>query len=449
MAEKIKVVWICHLINPQIRSHIPDNYLPKWRKILVDIIEKHFNYKHGVLSRVHNLLSSYGMSDMAVWNTNAAKYIADYDDVELHIIAPLMAIPQSGIEYIEKGIHYHFFHSQDDNPFNRLAGFVKVNLFNKVSSYSSNNRRIEKLVKKIKPDIVHLIGAECPDFAQSIIKLDKKYPVIVQLQALLRYSYKKTGNPYYKRLADSEEKVLLRANYLATPMKLFKEIIIEDLHPRGVFINTVLPLTEEVNRDSGEKQFDFVYFANNLNKAFDLAIEGFYIAQKSYPNITLDILGGSSDEEMAQYVATVRKLKLENNVIFEGKLPTHDDVLKHIRKSRFALLPLKTDYISGTIREAMANGLPVITTITEGTPKLNAHNQCVLLSPKGDGDALAANMIRLLEDNNLAEMLVDNSYKNAEGRTSNKDIIKKWHDAYLYILRHFTEGVEIPQNFLL
>ena len=415
----------------------------------MDFIEKHVNYKKGVFSRIHNLLGSFGMSDMAVWNTNAAKYIAEYDDVEVHIIAPLMAIPSKGIEYEEDGIHYHFVHSQDDNPCFRLAGYVKVRLLNKVSSYNFNNRKIRSIVKTINPDIVHLIGAECPDFAQSVITIDRKYPVIVQLQALLRFSYKETGNPYYKRLAESEEKVLMRADYIATPIHQFKDIIDADLRPSTIFIKTGLALTEDVNKDAEEKQFDFVYFANNLNKAFDLAIEGFCIAQKKYPYLRLDILGGSSDEEMAQYVAKVHELNLDNNIVFEGKLPTHEDVLKQIRKSRFALLPLKTDYISGTIREAMANGLPVVSTITEGTPTLNSQKQCVLLSPIGDHKALAANMIKLLEDKDLAALLVDNSYKAAAERVDNKDIIKKWHDAYFLILGHFRKGKEIPQDYLL
>lgn len=449
MAKKIKIVWICHLINPQIRSHIPENYLPKWRKTLVGLIEKRFNYKSGVVARIHNLLGTYGMTDMAVWNTNAARYIAEYEDVEIHIIAPLMAIPSKGIEYVEDGIYYHFFHSQDDNPFCRLASYLKVKFFNKVSNYSFNNRKIRSLVKKINPDIVHLIGAECPDFAQSIIHIDRKYPVIVQLQALLRFSYRETGNPYYKRLADSEEKVLLRSDYIATPLSQFKNIIEKDLNPKAVFIKTSLALTENINKDADTKLFDFVYFANNLNKAFDLAIEGFSIVQKKYPDITLDIIGGSSEKEMAQYVARVHELNLDNNVIFEGKLPTHDDVLKHIRKSRFALLPLKTDYVSGTIREAMANGLPVVTTITEGTPTLNSQEQCVLLSPIGDHGALATNMLRLLEDNELANTLICNSFKRAEKSTDNEAIIKKWYEAYFCVLKHFKEGVKIPQDLLL
>jgi glycosyltransferase involved in cell wall biosynthesis len=273
--------------------------------------------------------------------------------------------------------------------------------------------------------------------------------VIVQLQALLRFSYKETGNLYYKRLADSEEKVLLRADYIGTPIVQFKKIIEEDLHPHAVFINTVLALSEDVNKEQTDKEYDFVYFANNLNKAFDLAIEAFSLVHQKYPNMTLDILGGSSEDEMSLYVSKVKELNLERVVIFEGKLPTHDDVLKHIRKSKYALLPLKTDYISGTIREAMANGLPVVTTTTEGTPLLNKNDLCVLLSPIGDHAALASNMLRLIEEPGLTDILTENSYKLSESVKNNKQTVKKWHEAYFYVLKHYKKGASIPQDFLL
>ena len=101
---------------------------------------------------------------------------------------------------------------------------------------------------------------------------------------------------------------------------------------------------------------------------------------------------------------------ITKNVIFCGPLPTHDDVIKQIRKSRFAILPLKIDLISGTIREAMANGLPVVTTITPATPKLNETRESVLLSEKGDFKAMAENMLWLINDNEVAIKLKKNSF---------------------------------------
>ena len=126
----------------------------------------------------------------------------------------------------------------------------------------------------------------------------------------------------------------------------------------------------------------------------------------------------------------INELGIADSITFEGKLPTHEDVICQIRKSRFALLPLKIDLVSGTIREAHANGLPVVTTITPATPDLNKKYETVLLSKTGDHAAMANNMLRLVKDPEYAEMLRKNGLHLASERVSNREIVQKWIECY-------------------
>ena len=116
---------------------------------------------------------------------------------------------------------------------------------------------------------------------------------------------------------------------------------------------------------------------------------------------------------MPDFKAKMEKRLSDNglleNVVFTGRLQTHDDVLEGIRKVRFALLPLKVDLISGTIREAIASGLPVVTTITPSTPKFNADRESLLISEAGDHQAMADNMMKLLDDEEFAAKLAENA----------------------------------------
>jgi glycosyltransferase involved in cell wall biosynthesis len=191
-----------------------------------------------------------------------------------------------------------------------------------------------------------------------------------------------------------------------------------------------LPLTENVNREETDKEFDFVYFASNISKACDLALEAFGIAHQRHPEITLDVVGNYTETYMSQLSEIIAKYGISDCVRFEGKLPSHEDVMNQIRKSRFALLPLKIDLTSGTIRESMANGLPVLTTITQGTPNLNKDYPCVLLSEIGDHQKLADNMCSLLEDDNLVKTLKENGYKKASSKISNTEIVLQWVNEY-------------------
>lgn len=402
------------------------------------------------LNRICYLLSARRYPDCAVWNTNALKEIAKYKDLDIYVVAPMHSIRREGEKYDENGIHYYFFRTQDDWLWFFLWRRLSYRIFGRECAYKYNRRVINNYIREINPDIIHLIGAECPDFAQSILDYSGDAPIIAQLQALLHDPVVKNSFKYLWPKIPIENKVLKHVDYLATPVLHFKEVIIEKkLNPKAPIINTQLPLTEEVNNVKIEKEFDFVYFSNNINKAVDYALEAFAIAKKKHPEITLDIIGGCSDDYRPVFDGLLYKLKLEDSSItYEGRLPTHDDVLRQIRKARFALLPLKTDITSGTIREAMANGIPVITTITEGTPKLNEDSQCVLLSKPGDHQALAENMIKFLEDNHLSDELRQNALKKASAQIGNADIIGHWHYAYYKVLDHFKNATPLPDDLL-
>ena len=75
-------------------------------------------------------------------------------------------------------------------------------------------------------------------------------------------------------------------------------------------------------------------------------------------------------------------------------------------------------------------GLPVVTSITDGTPQLNEKQQCVLLSKGGDHVAMAKNMVLVLEDSVLARNLVQNSYLRLQEVYNNESEISSWVDGY-------------------
>lgn len=449
--NKIKVVWICHLMNPEIEKHIPyvmsaknkfaSKALSFFAKIFTGSLRKR-------ILNLKNLITPKRVRDTARWNTNGIKEFEKIKDVDLYVVAPLSYIHKEGLFYDERGIHYRFFHDQRDDFLDITYRAFKKKLFNKGSNYLKNRKAISKIITDIKPDIVHIIGADCPEFSLATVDIPANIPVIAQLQSLQRYSIRIKKDQSLQPLVDAETKVLKRANYFGTAIKKFKEIVISEINPSIKHLNISLALTEKVDYSDSEKKFDFVYFANNINKAVDLAIEAFAIARETHPDITLDIIGGSTSDYRAFLKKRIQDLNLEDSVTYEGLLPSHEDVLHQIKFSRFALLPLRTDFVSGTIRESMAAGLPVVTTITGGTPTLNEKSQTVLLSPIGDNEALAKNMSLLLDNPELAETLKENAYKIFSERESNAEKMRKWRDAYFACIRNFNQGVTIPTDLL-
>ena len=94
--KKIKVAWICHFSNEEIRKRL------HFRKDIVGLIKKR------------------PMIDFAQWNTYAINEFKNFNDVELHVISPHIQISSKIQEFVKDGIRYHFFRSEDDNFFFRL-----------------------------------------------------------------------------------------------------------------------------------------------------------------------------------------------------------------------------------------------------------------------------------------------------------------------------------------
>ena len=430
--KKIRVVWLCHFSNCEVHKRL----------------DLHHGWLLGVLKRMTRRKVSTDVPEFAIWVTNGIKEFEKFEEVELHIVSPYPNLNSNIQEYTMNGIYYHFFKNEDDDAFKQVYRRVFKPHFWK---YSENRKRIAYLIKKIRPDVVHLIGAENPDYSLGLLDVLHDIVTIAQLQTLLIDPDVKNHNPHfplYQYRTDVERKVIERADFIGTTASKFRTIILESIKPDALFLNTGLALTENVVKGEEKKEFDFVYFAAGLSKAADLALEAFGMVFKEKPNVTLDVIGGCDASFKRQLESIVEKYDMEDAVYFEGRLPTHDDVLRQIRKSKYALLPLRSDLVSGTIREAMSNGLPVLTTDTGelGTQTLNASSQCALISEIGNHQALADNMLRLLDDSELADTLRKNSYQKRATVRSNKETACIYVEAYKACLNNKKNAIPIPER---
>jgi len=417
--NNLKVVWICSFSNEKVRSKLPVRvgYL---KNIIYRLIGK--SIRNG--------------TDSAIWNSNAIDEFKTIKDVELHVICPVRGLSKKEVKFIDEGIHYFFFREQNSNTLR----FVFHQLFTKYTSqYLANRKHISQYIGEIHPDVVHVMGAENPFYSLAILDIPTEIPTIIQLQALLTRLVDKTQDKkkkkayYYKGLL--ERKIIKRADYIGTRVSDFKKYILREIKPNAKFLDISLAMAQKINLEPVQKEFDFVYFSFNISKAGFEALEAFILASKKCKRISLDIIGECDEGYKKRLDERIRECGLERDVTFEGRLPTHDEVIKQIRKSRFALLPLKLDFVPNTLHEAMANGLPVVTTITDGTPSLNEKRRCVLLSEQDDFQAMADNMIALLDNEGLGDELRQNAAVYEDERANNRLIIAQWVEAYKNITK--------------
>ena len=425
--DKIKVVWIAVFRNSEISN----------------VLQSH----RSILYRMAN--SNFSQTDSAQWVTNGIKEFKKYDDIELHVITYASNLNKRVVNFTIDGIYYHIYNS----TLYSITGRLRRKLGMKDPEHTSDRKVIKKIVADINPDIVHVIGAENPEYSLSALDAPKDKPLLVSLQTLMSmpgfFENYPISKESYEYRSSNELKVIKRADYICTRSGVYKKFLSENLCKDAIILNMGIAGGVDSALDpSIEKKYDFVYFANNISKAFEDALECFAIARKTHPQITMDVIGSYSEAFMQKMMVRITELGLNDSITFEGRLATHNDVMRGIQKSRFALLPLKVDLISGTIREAMRHGLPTLSTITPATPSLNINRESILLSETGDYEKMAANMCRLLDDARLVQQLSENGIKTIEERYSNSAYMEQWRKGYYEVLEHFHSSTPFSEYIM-
>lgn len=131
----------------------------------------------------------------------------------------------------------------------------------------------------------------------------------------------------------------------------------------------------------------------------------FYEVQKKLKS-KLIMVGQGPEREMAEEL--VHDLGLEEKVLFLGESHEIDKVLSY---SDLFLLPSEKESFGLAALEAMVNGVPVISTNTGGLPEVNKHGFSGYLSDVGEVEEMAANAIRILENEEVLNEFKENARK--------------------------------------
>jgi glycosyltransferase involved in cell wall biosynthesis len=144
-----------------------------------------------------------------------------------------------------------------------------------------------------------------------------------------------------------------------------------------------------------------IFVARNLEPIYDneTALRALAIVRESRADATMTIAGTGPQRESLQLLA--RELGLSDHVRFAGRM-VHDEVAATLRSSAVALNPSRVDNMPNSVLEALASGVPVVSTRVGGVPYIVRDGCTALLVPAGDPQAMAAALLRVLDDKALA-----------------------------------------------
>lgn len=123
----------------------------------------------------------------------------------------------------------------------------------------------------------------------------------------------------------------------------------------------------------------------------------------------LMMVGDGPEREKAEKLC--ENLGISDKVIFFGNSNEIDKILSY---TDLFLLPSETESFGLAALEAMACGVPVISSNSGGLPEVNEEGFSGYLSNVGDTDAMAANAIKILQNKDTLHTFKENALKSAQ-----------------------------------
>jgi len=155
-----------------------------------------------------------------------------------------------------------------------------------------------------------------------------------------------------------------------------------------------------------------------------MAVEVLALVKKRYPSTTLCMVGPDKDGSLKKCKDLTEKLGVDDSIRFTGKLSKQE---WHKLSEEYSIFINTTNFdnMPVSIIEAMALGLPIVSTNAGGLPYLLEDGRDALLVEKGNADQMAVRILELLADDCKAHDLSLNGREKAESFDWNR-VKKDW-----------------------
>jgi glycosyltransferase involved in cell wall biosynthesis len=198
--------------------------------------------------------------------------------------------------------------------------------------------------------------------------------------------------------------------------------------PNGVEVQDIQPKADYAI--SGPARLIFVGRFHEC-KGIDRLFHAIKLIQQeqSHKRLNLTLLGtGSLDTELERLA---QELGIASSVHFQGQVT---DVIPFLQESDIFVLPSKAEGISNALLEAMACGLPCVTTNNAGNRFVISSGENGLLVPVDDDTALAEAILQCISDQQLRELLGRNARMTVELHYSIESVAKRYVQLYHQML---------------
>lgn len=342
------------------------------------------------------------------------------DDVQVHVVTSLPSVR---------------------SPQTRTRGPVRITYlprlrWGRLAGYAGDFRAIRRIAEQEQPDLVH--GQGTTFYAGAA--LASGFPAVITAHGVVfrELAYLRGVSQRARGLWDAwyERRCVRRARYL---------IAIAPYVAREFARRTRARVWHVPNAISGQffalrraPESHTVLFAGVVSprKAVYELVQAVAAVRKAVPDVRLRVAGDT--RQFPDYVSRIRRLVaeqgLEDNVQFLGALP-EAEVLGEYARAAVLVLPSWQETLPAVVAQAMAAGVPVVSTAVGGVPDIIRDGETGLLVPRGDVAGLADALVRVLTDAPLARSLAEAARSYAEANFRSDVVAHRVLDVYADVLR--------------
>lgn len=278
--------------------------------------------------------------------------------------------------------------------------------FLKWMAFSSDHRKLGALIKKEKPDVIHVLDSYPIYFRYHMVF--KKYPIVFTQHDPTPHSGDKFSlitngiNSYLQHLA---QRIFVHGEVIKSELVSNYKIAAEKIVsvPLGFFPN-LLPCDKN-NLQPGS----ILFFGRIVKyKGLDIFLESLKLLEKKGRIPQATIAGPGDLAPYSSALATVKSVKVINRYISD------EEVRELLSGAEIIVMPYKEATQSAVAALALAAGKVVVATRVGALEEVLKDSYNSILVPPNNSTALAIALERLLNDTSLRQRLAFNASKTAK-----------------------------------
>lgn len=248
------------------------------------------------------------------------------------------------------------------------------------------------------------------------------------------------NHPFYKpavtfSINKSDFVTSVSQNLKESTLELFKITNTIEVIPNFIELDKIIsesndPCQRSVMANENERIITHISNFRKVKRIPDI-IKIFYAIQKEIP-AKLMMVGDGPEKTKAENLC--KELGIFDKVIFFGN---SNEVNTILRQTDLFLLPSNTESFGLVALEAMACGVPVISSNAGGLPEVNSNGFSGYLSDVGDIEGMATNALKILKDDLVLSEFKKNALINAQ-KFDIKKILPLYEDLYRRAIAKFS-----------